>query len=136
MSFKKYGGNWNKHCIQFTPGACIEPKLLKFVQSLDIDYECSLKGEIEEVDQPGAFCDIEFIQDNLGSKYYFDSIVSADASTDFIICGMPGDYNVKSTIENFLNEDIIPKVYMKGIASIDKGEIINNFVKENKLEII
>ena len=111
-------------------------KLLKFVQSLDIDYECSLKGEIEEVDQPGAFCDIEFIQDNLGSKYYFDSIVSADASTDFIICGMPGDYNVKSTIENFLNEDIIPKVYMKGIASIDKGEIINNFVKENKLEII
>ena len=35
-SFKKYGGQWPNHCVQYTPGACIEPKLLKHVQSLEI----------------------------------------------------------------------------------------------------
>ena len=27
MSFKKNGGQWPSHCVQYTPGACIEPKL-------------------------------------------------------------------------------------------------------------
>ena len=47
-SFKKYGGEYQYHCIQYTPGACIEPKLLKYVHSLDINYEVSRIGEIEE----------------------------------------------------------------------------------------
>ena len=37
MSFKKNGGLWPAHCVQYTPGACIEPKLLKFIQSQNID---------------------------------------------------------------------------------------------------
>ena len=49
-SFKKYGGLWPSHCVQYTPGACIEPKLLKYVQSFGFDYEVSQKGEIEEVE--------------------------------------------------------------------------------------
>ena len=38
MSFKRNGGQWPQHCIQYTPGACIEPKLLKYVQSMEIDF--------------------------------------------------------------------------------------------------
>jgi nicotinamidase-related amidase len=135
-SFKKYGGQWPHHCIQYTPGACIEPKLLKFVQSLNIDYEVSTKGEIEEVEQYGAFSEIEFVSDELGQRYYFDSLVTVNANSDFVVCGIAGDYCVKSTITNMLNADITPKVYMPGIASIDGGKVISDFVKENKLEKI
>lgn len=135
-SFKKYGGLWPSHCVQYTPGACIEPKLLKFVQSLNIDYEVSQKGEIEEVEQYGAFSEIEFVQDNLGSRYYFDSIVTADATTTFVVCGIAGDYCVKATIQNMLNGEITPKVFMPGIVSIDGGKTFSEFVKENKLEKI
>ena len=133
MSFKKNGGQWPQHCVQHTPGACIEPKLLKFVQSQGIDYQCSLKGEIEEVEQYGAFDEIELIQDELSSYYCFDSIATADANTDFIVCGIAGDYCVKSTIQNMLNGEIVPKVFMKGIASIDGGRILSDFIKENGL---
>jgi len=136
-SFKKFGGDWPQHCVQFTPGACIEPKLLKFVQSLGINYEVSQKGQIEEKEQYGAFEDIEYVPDSsLIDKYYFDSIVSANVDTDFIICGIAGDYCVKATIENLLKENITPKVFLSGVASIDGGKIFKEFIKENKLEVV
>lgn len=136
MSFKKNGGQWPSHCVQYTPGACIEPKLLKFVCNTGIDYEVSQKGNIEEVEQYGAFEDIEFVTDELGKHYYFDSIVTANADTDFVVCGIAGDFCVKATIENLLKEDICPKVFCPGIISIDGGKIFSEFVKENKLEKI
>ena len=135
-SFKKNGGQLPTHCVQYTPGACIEPKLLKFVQSLGINYGVSQRGEMKEVDQYGAFEDIDFLQDNLSSRYYFDSIVEVNADTDFVVCGITGDCSVKATIENMINGEIIPKVFCPGIISIDNGKIFNEFVKENKLEKI
>ena len=136
MSFKRYGGQYPSHCVQYTPGACIEPKLLKYIQSLEIDYEVSQKGTVEEVEQYGAFDEIEFVTDELGQRYYFDSLVTADANTDFVVCGIAGDYCVKSTIENLIKGDIVPKVFCPGIVSIDGGKIFSDFVKENKLEKI
>lgn len=131
MSFKKYGGDWPNHCVQYTPGACIEPKLLKLVQSFDIDYEVSQKGEIEEVEQLGAFEDIEYVQDSLGERYYFDSIVTANAKTDFVICGIANCTTY--TISNLLKNDITPKVFMPGIISNDGNRIFSSFIKENHL---
>jgi len=135
-SFKRNGGQWPQHCVQYTPGACIEPKLLKHVQSMNIDYEVSQKGVIEEVEQYGAFSEIEYVSDELGEHYYFDSIVTVNSNTDFVVCGIAGDYCVKETIQNMINGEIIPKVFCPGIASIDGGKIFSDFVKENKLEKI
>lgn len=135
-SFKKYGGEWPSHCVQFTPGACIEPKLLKLVQSLDISYQVSLKGQIEEIEEYGAFNEIEQVTDALGSRYYFDSIAEADAETEFVVCGIAGDYCVKSTIKNLLEGGITPKVFTAGVASIDNGKVFDEFIKINKLEKI
>ena len=131
-SFKKYGGEWPHHCIQYTPGACIEPKLLKLVQSFEIDYEVSTRGQIEEVSELGAFSEIEYVQDSLGERYYFDSIATADAKSDFVICGICNA--VSSTINNMLKEEIIPKVFFPGIISNDGGKTFSEFVKLNKLE--
>ena len=135
-SFKKYGGKWPSHCVQFTPGACIEPKLLKFVQNLEIPYQVSTKGEMSEVEQYGAFEDIDYVQDYPISRYYFDSIVEADANTDFVICGIAGDYCVKATIQNLLKENIRPQIFMPGVVSIDGGIIFKNFIKLNNLQVI
>lgn len=128
-SFKQFGGKLQHHCIQFTPGACIEPKLLKFVQSYNIKYEVSTRGEIEEVDQYGALKEIEYAQDSVSRRYYFDSVVTADADTDFVICGV---FDIKNTITNLLNGRIIPKVYKKGICCLDKT--FDSFIKESGIE--
>ena len=117
MSFKKHGGDKQNHCIQFTPGACIESKLLKLVQSFNINYEVSKKGEIEEVEELGAFNDIEFVTDELGQYYYFDSLVTANANTDFVICGINQNSCIQTTIQNLVNNNICPKIFKKGIAN-------------------
>ena len=135
-SFKRNGGQWPQHCVQFTPGACIEPKLLKFVQSTEIPYEVCTKGQLEEYEQYGAFDDIELVLSNPVSHYYFDSLYTADADSEFVICGIAGDYCVKETIKNLLNNRIIPKVFLKGIASIDGGIAIKKFIKEKELNEI
>jgi nicotinamidase/pyrazinamidase len=136
-SFKKYGGLWPSHCVKHTPGACIEPKLLKFVQSLEIDFEFVTKGETVDVEQYGAFTDIDVSADNYpNQKYYFDSIATANAESEFVICGIAGDYCVKSTAQNMIDGGIVPKVFCPGIASIDGGKAFSDFIKENQLEKI
>lgn len=134
-SFKKYGGEWVHHCIQYTPGACIEPKLLKYVQSFDIPYQVSTRGEDKFSDPKGPFMEIEFSQDDsLVSKYYFDSIVEADAGTEFVVTGIANAASI--TIKNMLENEITPKVFMPGIISNDGGRTFSEFVKLNKLEKI
>ena len=84
-SFKRNGGQWPNHCVQYTPGACIEPKLLKFVQSYNIDYEVSQKGCIEEVEEYGAFSEITREGDSLfGEKVYLD-IIEANPKSTFVV---------------------------------------------------
>ena len=131
-SFKKYGGTHPQHCVQYTPGACIEPKLLKAIQSYNINYEVDRIGEIEEICNNGPFEDIEFVQDCLGGIYYFDSIVSANSNTEFVICGAYDD--LAFTVVNMLNENIIPKIFVKGVFSPTNN--IQTFIEEYKLEKI
>lgn len=131
-SFKKEGGKWPVHCVQHTPGACIDSKLLKLVQASGIPFQFSLKGQ--EGEQYGAFEDAEIIKDYLGTRIRFDTQSDADITTDFIICGIAGDYCVKDTTENLLKYDIAPKMLMSGIASIDNGKIINKYIEVNQLE--
>ena len=134
-SFKKYGGLWPHHCVQYTPGACIEPKLLKFVQSYEINYDVIQKGTIEEIEEYGAFSDIQFSSDNFGTRVYLD-IAEANPDSDFVVCGIAGDYCVKATIQNMLDGGLTPKVFCPGIVSIDGGKVFSNFIKENSLEKI
>lgn len=131
VSFKKYGGEYPHHCIQYTPGACIEPKLLKFIQSLELKYDCVLKGQSEEVDESGAFSDIAFASDQFGSRIYLDtSEISTDS--EIIICGIA--HTVEATILNLLNENIIPKVYVDGLVGDIKS--LKQFIKDNRLETV
>lgn len=135
-SFKKNGGLWPTHCVQYTPGACIEPKLLKYVQSLNIPYQVDALGVYEEIEEYGAFNEIESIQDATGSRYYFDSVIEVKADTDFIVCGLTGDYSIIQTLKNLKLSKIEPKLLIKGVSSMDNGEKLSKFVKEWGIEKI
>lgn len=131
-SFKNFGGTLQSHCVQYTPGACIEPKLLKFIHRLNIPYSVSIRGEIEDLDQVGAFNDVELVSDVFGDIYYIESIVSANANTDFVICGVSVEGSMETTLLNMLDSEIIPKVYMPGIIS--PKNTIASFIKENNIK--
>lgn len=134
-SFKRYGGTMPSHCVQFTPGACIEPKLLKYIQSLEYDYEVCLIGQIEEVEEEGAFSEIEVVEDELGVRIYLDCIASCRYPTDFVMCGI-WDGVRASTINMLEDGTVKPLMYVAGIVSKDGGQSVSKFIKENKLEKI
>lgn len=134
-SFKRYGGELPVHCVQYTPGACIEPKLLKFVQLLEFDYEVCLVGEIEEVEESGAFSDVEVVKDELGTRIYLDCLSSTSYPTEFIFCGMWE--GIKDSITNLYDEGYIESsIYLPGTISEDGIQVVNQFIKENKIEKI
>ena len=135
-SFKRMGGLWPQHCVQHTPGACIEPKLLKYVHNSGIDFQFVLKGLDPLTEQYGAFEDVFPVSDALGRRYYFDDTAKANADDEFVICGIAGDYCVKESTKNLLEADINPKLYLPGIVSIDDGTTISRFIEENCLDIV
>ena len=61
-------------------------------------------------------------------------------NTDIIVCGIAGDYCVMNTIKNLLKYkgplDLNISIYKDGIASIDGGKALDEFVKENNLKYI
>lgn len=115
--------NYKPHCIQFTNGACIESKLLNHVQSMNIPYEVSTKGTIEEDDQISVFDDIDEVDDSVfGNRYYFDSIVEAPMETTFILCGLFPTGSLEKTLNTFLEYSIVPSIYMNGVATEDNSE--------------
>ena len=56
------------------------------------------------------------------------------------VCGIAGDYCVKNTIDKLIHNDcpveLNVRVMLDGIASIDDGTTINNYIEENNLKTV
>lgn len=129
-SFKKFGGQWPVHCVQYSKGASIEEFLFNTVTASGIPYDTVLKGTHKDIEEYGAFR-IPSFSDCLFDEYHECPI---NPNTDIIVCGIAGDYCVKDTIKNLLG--LNPKVYLEGIASIDDGSTIKSIIDKYHLEVV
>lgn len=118
-SFTENGGDWPKHCLQYSDGAAIKQGLLENCYSNNIPYEVITKGEDPYKEEYGAF---SFVKPNIPEN------------EEVVICGIAGDFCVLHTLENLLY--LKPKIFLKGIASIDGGIKLQEFIKRNDLDII
>ena len=95
------------------------------------------KGNVPEHEEYGAFEKVE----NLNLGMYVENFGGSSGtildSKDIVICGLAGDYCVKESTKNLLKSDLgfNIKILKEGIASIDDGTTLNEFIKENNLEI-
>lgn len=117
-SFSANGGEWPRHCIQYTEGASISEKVIINCIYNNIPYEIVTKGTDPSKEEYGAFS---------------NSIPNITEGEEVVVCGIAGDYCVLHTLENILH--LKPKVFLDGIASIDGGEKLKKFIKENDLDI-
>lgn len=136
-SFKENGGPWPVHCVQFSQGAAINDLLLTACRNKDIPYKVYTKGW--DVEEYGAFRDIgKFGAEGSFYTYYNGCTycgVTIEEDSEFVICGVAGDYCVLNTIKNLkLIWDRL-SVYLPGIASIDGGQTLQNFIEENNLKL-
>lgn len=118
-SFKENGGIWPVHCVAYTEGASLPKEFIPYIKG---DY-----GIVGNVVSKGRFYESE----EYGAKFKLKNVV-----TDVVFSGIAGDYCVRETIKNFIEEypTIKVSVYLDGVASIDDGTTIRDFMKENNIE--
>ena len=138
-SFKKNGGIWPAHCVQYSEGAGVSDKLMNTCMDYNLPIKIFVKGNVDDVEEYGAF---DFIDNSIK---YLGTVVNNIArnctltfdTNNLVVCGIAGDYCVKSSIENLLKApEFNISVLKDGIASIDDGTTLDNFIKENNLKVV
>lgn len=125
-SFKRNGGIWPDHCIQYSEGAAIDQDILRKCIDNDILYTTFLKGDGKKVEEYGAFgydaSDPLFNLDNDNEltleSYTGKSYFTFCKDNEYIICGLAGDYCVKATYDNLKKYGINVTPFYEGIAFI------------------
>lgn len=128
-SFKENGGIWPKHCIVYSNGwnspEYLDESLGEFPV---IRYH---KGTESDKEEYSIFDNTE--DGRLLIKHISELIDEGGVSVD--ICGIAGDYCVLETLKGLM-QHVSPryiKVLTQYTASIDGGEKLMNFIKENNL---
>lgn len=132
-SFKRNGGEWNDHCVQFSKGAAIHDLLLYGCIGSGVPYRVLIKGELPSSEEYG----VKVAPATARVKYdtiYSNSIgIDVDPENQIVVCGLAGDYCVLETLKNL--EPIKPMVYLDGIASLDGGIKLNNYIESNNTRL-
>ena len=108
-------------------------------------FSCCTKGEWYEKEEYGAFdnaynlaieCDYDFTNIDIDGNDEFTNKTFNDVD-EIVVCGIAGEYCVYETLKNIINHISVDKVkvYLDGIVSIDGGEKLNSFIKENNVKI-
>ena len=126
-SFKKNGGIWPVHCVQYSEGAGISDRLINLCIEYNLTINVVKKGDNDNQEEYGAF----------NNPFINTDRISFEPKYPIIVCGLAGDYCVKESIKNLLKtENFDIEVFKDGVASIDDGTTFNNFIKENNLTVI
>lgn len=99
-SFKRNGGEWNDHCVQFSKGAAIHDLLLYGCIGSGVPYRVLIKGELPSSEEYG----VKVAPATAKVKYdtiYSNSIgIDVDPENQIVVCGLAGDYCVLETLKN------------------------------------
>ena len=136
-SFKENGGIWPKHCIVDTNGWNISEYLEDAMQFVGagkkIYFGYYHKGTEPDQEEYSIF-DSE--DGNTLSEQIADLIKGHDVYID--ICGIAGDYCVLETLKGLrkIIGDRYIRVLTQYTASIDGGEKLMNYIKDNSINYV
>jgi len=137
---------WPAHCMAYSEDAGIITELIEVCMKYNIPIKVFTKGNCDgQHTEYGAFEKIGTYSKENGDLNVVvnnrknDSPLTIE-SEKIVVCGIAGDYCVLNTIKNLMkyngpvNMNIF--VYKNGIASIDGGKTLDEFVKENNINIV
>lgn len=127
-SFKRNGGEWNDHCVQFSKGAAIHDLLLYGCISTGTPYEVLTKGTRPGFEEYGIIFDAKY---RTIRSMSIGTVISPEEQV--VVCGLAGDYCVLETLKNL--KPIKPMLYLDGVASLDGGIKLNNYIESNNTRL-
>ena len=133
-SFKEQGGEWAEHCVGGTRGAQIYTTLANYLEANAQAYSfiyLIFKGTEVDKDEYSAFANPTHIAST--GEVMYDGL-NLDPEDEIVICGLAGDVCVLNSLKDLMKEFKNISVYVNGTASIDGGEKLTKFMKENKIK--
>ena len=136
---------WPWHCMGYSVDAGIINDLIFACRDKKIPVKVFVKGNVKPHTEYGAFEKIgTYAHENGDLDIIVNNRVNNSlihiTTNDIIVCGIAGDYCVKNTIANLLKYNgpvsMNIEVFKQGIASIDDGTILNEFIKANNLKVV
>ena len=130
-SFKENGGIWPEHCVSYTEGWELPGYLNDDINAANCSVAAYHKGEILDREEYSIFDNWE---DGLTLTRQIMNICE-EGEVYFDVCGIAGDYCVLETLKGlrkFIEDDYIT-ILTQYTASIDGGEKLMNYIKENDL---
>ena len=142
-SFKKNGGTWPVHCLQNSEGAEIDKELLLNLEKYNIPVKIFNKGTVYTHEEYGAFENFKLKDENknniencIFSNYGYDCEINIK-NENIVVCGLAGDFCVMESIKNLMKHwKFNLEILISGISSIDGGEKLKNFIKDNNYKIV
>ena len=111
-SFKENGGQWPRHCVQYSKGASIPDILFNKLNS-NQKYGFYKKGIKADKEEYGAFEQFE-------NQVFLELLLregQPDAEKhDIYVCGVAGDYCVAETTKQLM--ELVHKTYYKNINKV------------------
>ena len=129
-SFQRNGGSWPVHCVQYSIGAAIYPKLLEPLFNINSTTKVLTKGNNPRIEEYSIF-------KNRSSANYINRIINMKQIEQIDLCGIAGDFCVLDTLKDgikFYGKDMF-NVLMPYVISIDNGKTLNEFVKNNSIKV-
>ena len=131
-SFKENGGIWPKHCVTWSNGWSVPDYLDKALKTSRV--ACYHKGNVPNHEEYSIFNNEEdgFVLANQLRELIEEGEIYVD------ICGIAGDYCVLETLKGlrkFVPDECI-SILFDFTASIDGGEKLLTYAKENQINII
>lgn len=131
-SFKRNGGEWNDHCVQFSKGAAIHDLLLYGCISSGVPYKVLIKGALSS-EEYGIKVAPATAKVKYNTIYSNSMSIDVNPENQIVVCGLAGDYCVLETLKNL--ESIKPMVYLNGVASLDGGIKLDGYIKDNNIKV-
>lgn len=129
-SFKENGGIWPKHCVAGTNGWCIPEYLSNALKDASSEsyYHKGIESDQEEYSIFDNSVDGHFLEGRIIKLFKQDDLY-------IDVCGIAGDYCVLETIKGLrrIIGDMHIRVLIDYTASIDGGEKLINYLKENNI---
>ena len=142
-SFSKNGGTWPDHCLQHSTGAEIDKELNNELKKYNIPIKTFYKGTVYTHEEYGAFENLKLKEPNkndikncIFGNFGYDCEIGID-NDNIVVCGLAGDFCVMESIKNLMKHwKFNLEILISGIASIDGGEKLKNFIKENNYKTV
>jgi nicotinamidase/pyrazinamidase len=136
-SFSSNGGIWPVHCVRDSSGFKVFPQLQEVLSGLS-NVEYCRKGTDSGVEQYSIFSYSDGEITNPDGKKII-SVLAKSSSPQIVVCGIAGDVCVMNTLNDLVKirktaDDIA--VAQNFTASIDGGEKLEAFCKENNINLL